>query len=392
MERVVVTGIGILSSIGIGHEEFWKNAVMGKNGVGKVKSFDTSEYQSDIGGEIKDFDVSTQDIKTQKIGKCSKYGIITAKMAFEDARADELNDFCKETRVFMGSTMGEGEELIKSMSDNNSESLKNIAVSNIATGICCEFNINNRAVVVPNACAAGNFAIISAYEDIKRGRCKYAFAGGCDIFSQTAYVGFSKLRSMAKDKCRPFDKDREGMVIGEGAGVLFLESYSSAVQRNAIIYAEIIGWGASCDAFHMVTPRNDAKGIKKCMSDAVKSANINFSDIDYISAHGTGTAANDAAECLAIDEIFKGKVAVNSIKSMIGHSMGAASAIEAAVCCLVIHNKVIPPTINFNEYDDNCKIDCVPNKSRQCNVKIAANNAYAFGGNNTCVLFSEVTR
>ena len=260
---------------------------------------------------------------------------------------------------------------------------------NIATAVSREFGLSGEITLIPNACSAGNFAVIGAYEKIRSGKIRYAFAGGADILSENAFRGFSKLRSLADEKCQPFDKNRRGLIIGEGAGVLFLESLTSAKERGARIYAEIIGWGASCDAYHMVMPSPDAKGIKAAIRQAVETSGIAYSEIDYVCAHGTGTAANDSAEALAINELI-GNVAVSSIKSMLGHSMGAASAIEAAVCCMAINSSVIPPTINFTEPDEKCAIDCIPNTARRTKVRIAANNAYAFGGSDTCVLFKEV--
>ncbi len=395
MERVVVTGIGIVSAIGIGKTEFWQNCISGKNGISIVERFDTSQYQTNIGGEIKEFCPYIKNIPLSELGCCSQYAVSAARMAYDDAKLTEnIKNNCA---VFMGTTMGEGQELEKIVRHrldlDFNKAKKHIPLFpayNIAGSISREFDLNGEATLIPNACSAGNFAIISAYEKIRSGKAAFAFAGGADVLSKNAFAGFSKLRSLAKEKCCPFDKNRTGLVISEGAGVLFLESMTSAQTRGAHVYAEIIGWGASCDAYHMITPSPDAKGIKAAMRQAVETSGINYGDIDYISAHGTGTHANDKVESLAISELFGGETAVSSIKSMIGHSMGAASAIEAAVCCMAIENSVVPPTINFNEADDECPIDCVPNTARRMKVRTAANNAYAFGGSNTCVLFREV--
>lgn len=396
MERVVVTGIGIISVIGMSKDAFWENAVKGTNGISKIKSFDTTEYPTSYGGEIENFTPYVKNIDILSTGECSLYAASAARMAFEDSGIHYCDDFAKNTEVFMGTTMGEGSELgkvIRKKLNNkyvSKEDLKKYPAHNISVAVCREFGINNRPVLVSNACASGNFAIMGAYESIRKGNTKYAFAGGAELFSEVAFKGFSKLRSMASQKCSPFDKKRDGMILGEGAGVLLLENYQSAIRRNAEIYAEIIGWGASCDAFHMAAPRPDAGGIITAVNNALKYADIVPDDVNYICAHGTGTSANDKAETLAVNKIFKRKVPVSSIKSMIGHTMGAASAIEAAACCMMIKKGIILPTINFNDFDDECDVDCVANIARKANLKIVANNAYAFGGNNSCVLLSEV--
>lgn len=396
MERVVVTGIGIISAIGTDKETFWENAVQGTNGINPIESFDTSDYPTNYGGEIKGFKPCVKNIDIQSIGKCSLYAASAARMAYEDAGITDDEGFKTNTEVFMGTTMGEGQEMGRIIRKRLSEStvtsheLTRFPAHNISLAVCREFGIHRHPLLISNACAAGNFAITAAYERIRKGMTQYAFAGGAELFSEVAFKGFSKLRSVASRKCSPFDKNREGMILGEGAGVLLLESLESAKKRNADIYAEVIGWGASCDAYHMAAPSPDAHGITAAMRNALTNADISAENVDYICAHGTGTAANDKAEALAINEIFGRRLPVSSLKSMIGHAMGAASAIEAAACCMTIKNSIILPTINFTEADEECDIDCVPNASRRAEVRIAANNAYAFGGNNSCVLFSEV--
>lgn len=396
MERVAVTGIGIVSSIGLGKDEFWMNAVSGKNGISCVERFDTSKYQTSLGGEIKKFVPYINNIAPNTLGRCSQYALSAANMAYDDANINKTPELLKNTELFMGTTLGEVQELEKSLHsivDTNKEKgielFEKYPAHNILSAVCNELNIHGKTMLIPNACAAGNFALISAYERIRNGKCRCAFAGGADALSEVAYRGFSKLRSLAKEKCSPFDKNRQGMIIGEGAGVLFLENMTCACERSASIYAEIIGWGAGCDAYNMVMPSPDAMGIKRVMNEAMDFSGI--TEIDYICAHGTGTRANDSAEAKAINDIFGDKIPVSSVKSMIGHTMGAASAIEAAVCCLAIRDNIIPPTINYSVYDENCNIDCVSNKARHTNIRTAMNNAYAFGGNNTCVMFSEVS-
>lgn len=391
MERVAVTGIGVVSPAGTNKDEFWKNCIAGKNSVSRVSRFDTSQFQTNMGGEIKQFSPYMKNTDVSSAGLCTQYALSAARMAYDDAGIVGLSsDKCA---VFMGTTMGEGQELGSILLGSGEGKKRRISlfdVYNIAAAVCREFGLKCEASHIPNACSAGNFSIISAYEKIRRGKAVYAFAGGADVLSELAFKGFSKLRSLAPDKCRPFDKNRLGLIISEGAGVLFLEAMSSAKRRGAHIYAEVIGWGASCDAHSMIVPSPDANGIKAAVRQAVKTTGIEYRDVDYICAHGTGTPTNDSSEALAINSLFGEHTPVSSLKSMIGHSMGAASAIEAAACCMAIEHSVIPPTINFEEADESCKIDCVANNARCMRVRIAANNAYAFGGSNTCVLFREV--
>jgi 3-oxoacyl-[acyl-carrier-protein] synthase II len=219
-------------------------------------------------------------------------------------------------------------------------------------------------------------------------------AGGTDPFSKVAYVGFSKLNAIAPEVCQPFDKNRKGMLIGEGAGMLVLESMEDALARNANIYAEILGYGLSCDGYHITIPHPEGNGAMSAMRKALKYANIKPEDVQYISTHGTGTVANDKAETISIKKVFgehSKRLAVSSVKSMLGHTMGAASAIEAIACALAIKNDVVPPTINYETKDPECDLDYVPNVKREMRVDIALNNAYAFGGNNSCLVLKKFT-
>jgi len=242
-----------------------------------------------------------------------------------------------------------------------------------------------------NACSAGNYSIGYAFDLIRSGKADVMLAGGVDAFSRVNLVGFSRLYAMAPEVCRPFDLNREGMLVGEGAGMLLLETLDSALKRKATIYAEILGYGLSCDAYHMTAPKEE--GIVECMRRGIKEAGIKIEDVDYISAHGTGTVQNDKTECSAIKKVFGAKykeIPISSIKSMLGHTMGAASAIEAISCCLTIKEGVIAPTINYQTPDPECDVDCVPNHSRKAEVNIAFNNSYAFGGNNACLVFKKI--
>lgn len=396
--RVVVTGLGVVSSIGIGKNSFWKNLLSGKSGISKVDLFDTSRFSRQYGGEIKIFD--PKDFLSPAIarflGRTSCFTIAATKLALKDASipASELRN--KDLALIIGVTIPEGntvDESSEMMLKDNADSITKRFLLNIFSPAISRnagrfFMFKGTNILIPNACSAGNYSIGYGFDLIQSGQTDIAIVGGSEALSRIAFQGFQRLYAMSADICSPFDKDRKGMLLGEGSGVLILESLERASKRGAHIYAEVLGYGLSCDAHHISIPKRE--GIKKAMQKAVMNSRLKPDDIDYISAHGTGTGANDKEESGAINELFGNrKVPVSSIKSMLGHCMGAASSIEAITCCLAIENGVVPPTINFKTPDPECDIDCVPNESRKLNVKTALNNGFAFGGNNCCVVFQK---
>jgi 3-oxoacyl-[acyl-carrier-protein] synthase II len=295
--------------------------------------------------------------------------------------------------------MGEGgmiEEIDKHWTGQGEEDVWGSTISKypgnaISDNVARFFEFSGISFVVPTACSGGNYAIGQGYDIVRKGITDLAIVGGSDHFSRIALTGFNRLFAMAPDICQPFDKNRKGMMLGEGAGILILEELESAGRRGANIYAEVLGYGLSCDANHMTAPR--AESVIKVMERAIKNGNVKKEDVDYISAHGTGTPSNDKIECGAINTVFKDSIKnilTSSIKSMLGHTMGAASAIEAIACCLTIKNNIIPPTINYETPDPECDINCVPNKSINKKIRVALNNSFAFGGNNACAAFKEI--
>jgi len=397
--RVVVTGLGAVSSIGIGWEEFWKNLLAGKSGISKVKAFDTSDYPNQYAGEIKNFISSDyfNQKKAYQLGRASQFAIVASRLALKDAKIPLKGLRKQNISICLGTTMGEGqviEQIVKHSLKKTNSDVKRIRAmaypaSNIASNLAHELGINNRNIIFSNACAAGNYAVGYAYDLIRSGKADCIIAGGVDALSRIAFTGFGRLFAMAPEKCCPFDKNRQGMMLGEGGAMLVLESIESASKRKASIYAEIRGYGLSCDANHMTHP--DSHGVAKGIKKAIKSAGISGKDIDYISAHGTGTRENDRAECKAYEDalgLISKKIPASSIKSMLGHTMGAASAFESIACCLAIKYGQIPPTINFKEHDPECEIDCVSEGARKGLYKTVLNNSQAFGGNNACIVFS----
>jgi 3-oxoacyl-[acyl-carrier-protein] synthase II len=397
--RVVVTGLGVVSSVGIGKDEFWESIISGKSGISRVTSFDTKEFRCHYAGEIKNF--IPEDFiakrKIQFLGRTSQLAIIATSLALKDSRLSMRNISKERIGVFIGTTMGERplEESIDAWIKEGANNISKVKIlqsspNNLSTNIANYFKLQGPNYLIPTACAAGNYAIGYGFDLIKKGDIDYAVVGGADSFSKFAFCGFHRLYAMAPEKCQPFDKNRKGMLVGEGAGILFLESLDSALKRRANIYAEILGYGLSCDAYHMTA--SQVEGIEKVIRKALREANIQKEDVDYISAHGTGTQGNDRTECAAIKRIFKGVykiIPVSSIKSMLGHTMGAAAAIEALACCLIVRENIIPPTMNFEIPDPECDIDCVPNKEKIKRVNIALNNGFAFGGNNSCLVISK---
>jgi len=399
-QRIVITGLGVISSIGIGKDDFWKNLIQGKSGISEVSSFDTSKHATHVGGEVKNFKpeefISRNRLKLT--GRTSQFAIAAVKLALADANLGTKAISNLRASVCLGTTMGEIKavetadhawiESRKAQSKINIMDIYQSPVNNIPANVAIEFKLKGRNRIFTTACASGNYAIGFGFDLLRFNEADIVIAGGADAFSWISFTGFNKIGAASSDKCRPFDKNRKGMIPGEGAGVLILESLHSALNRNAPIYAEILGYGLSCDAFHMTNSQVD--GIAECMRNSLKEANISKKNVDYICAHGTGTIHNDRTECAAIKKVFGNHKTISSIKSMLGHAMGAASAIEAISCCLTIKNNLIPPTINYETADPECNIDCVPNTARRQNVNIALNNAFAFGGNNSCLVLKKL--
>lgn len=389
--RVVITGVGVVTPIGLGRRAFWDALLSGVSGVREVGCLDTKDFRVHLGCEVRDFPDGTENTH-RPMGKGSRFAIAAAREALEDAGISGSIAGC--VGVSLGTTGGEIqilEKINREFFDGHKTDGKEFLAhpcQNIPANVAREFGFNGPNMMIPTACAAGNYAIGYACDLLRSSRAEVMLAGGADPFSKVAFTGFARLGAIAPEKCQPFDKNRKGMMVGEGAGVMVLETYDRARARGAQIYAEVIGYGLSCDAYHMTTPHPEGAGAVAAMEKALCSANIRPDDVDYINAHGTGTPVNDRSEAIAIKKVF-GKIPVSSIKSMIGHTMGAASAIETIACALALKNNIVPPTINFETPDPECDLDCVPNTSREMPVRIALNNAYAFGGNNSSLVLKE---
>jgi 3-oxoacyl-[acyl-carrier-protein] synthase II len=395
MRRVVITGVGLVTPIGAGRETFWRNLTAGVNGIGPVESFDTSAFPVHIGAEVKNFHPQST------LGRGSQLAVAAARMAIEDSGIDIGTRDRSRIGVSMGTTSGEP-GMVERYNDARkagglesvpAEILPKYPCNVVPSNIAIEFDLHGPCLMIPTACAAGNYAIGYGFDMIRSGRSDLMLAGGADPFSRITYMGFARLGAIAPERCQPFDKNRKGMVPGEGAAVLVLEPLEAAQARGATIYAEVLGYGVSCDSHHMTAAHPRGDGAIRAMAMALKESGRTTRDVDYISAHGTGTPTNDRVEAIAMRTLFgerAPRVPMSSIKSMIGHTMGAASAIEAVACSLAIHTGVIPPTMNFEEPDEGSDLDYVPNQARRTDPRIVLNNAYAFGGNNASLCLARL--
>jgi 3-oxoacyl-[acyl-carrier-protein] synthase II len=396
MKNIVITGLGVVTPNAIGCKEFLKALQNGVSGIDEIRSFDTRDYPVHRGGEVKGLETMQLGTDVSSFGRTSRMAVGSVREALEDAGLNDSNMDPKRAGVIIGTTSGEVQaieaidEAWATKSELPTHLYRDLACGIVASNISTVFGLEGPTIMIANACSSGNFAISFGCDLIRQGHADVIIAGGADSFSKVALSGFSRVHAVAPEVCQPFDKNRKGIMVGEGSGIVILEESRSAARREAKIYATVLGSGIGCDAFHLTAP--DPVGMAKVMRLALADATLDPCDIDYISAHGTGTVANDAAETAAIKAIFKDKatfIPVSSIKSMIGHTMGAASAIEMVACCLSLRHGFIPPTINFQEPDPECDLDYVPNSARHKNLRNVMNNSFAFGGNNASVILGR---
>ncbi len=399
-ERIVVTGIGAVTPVGAGREEVWASLLAGESGIREVESFDTSNYSVHVGGEVHGFDPRPwfSRLDPAEVGRASQLAVAAARQALQDSGLDLQALEPERAGVAMGTTSGEPREVerfddryvAEELEEIGPEFINRYPCHVIAGHVASEIDFAGPNAMIPAACAAGSYALAHAYDVLRAGRADVMLAGGADSFSRITYTGFARLGAIAPERCQPFDLNRRGMIPGEGAAVLVLEPLSRALARGATPYAEVGGYGLSCDAHHMTAAHPE--GAARAMTRALEDAGRQPQEVGYISAHGTGTPTNDRLETSAVKRVFGDAaygVPMSSIKSMIGHTMGAASAIEALVCTLCVATDLIPPTANFDQPDPECDLDCVPNQAREQRVDVAMNNAYAFGGNNASVIFEK---
>jgi len=407
--RVVITGLGVVAPNGIGKEEFWKANVEGRSGVDKITSFDVTHLESKIYAKVKDFEhlnyISKEEAR--RVDRFVHLGLASAKTALDDSRLDLEKEDRDRIGVIIGSGLGGllfHEEQMRIAYEKgahrvNARSVPRISPNAVASHIAIQYNLMGPNMVISNACASGTFAIGEAFRLIQSNDMDLCLSGGAEApLTEFTFGGYSVLRVLSKrngspqEASRPFDKERDGFVLGEGSAVLILEELTHALKRNAHIYAEIIGYGSNSGAYHIVIPEPEGRDAAKTMRKALQDAKLKPEDINYINAHGTSTTLNDKAETCAIKQVFGDyayKIPVSSTKSMIGHTIGAAGAIEALVCALTIENNLIPPTINYKYPDPDCDLDYVPNQARQAKVNIALSNSFGFGNCNACLVLKR---
>lgn len=398
MKRVVVTGLGIVSPIGITIGNFWDELLQGKSGVRpvtKVSGFPENSKAAEVLNFEKD---KRYDIYSDAVGYL--YEAIR-----EAIQVSGLGDYRKDVGLIVGTTNG-NHDLVDKLVDKYTidvskpvdypdgfvNEFSKVKLHELSSRVAADFGFEGINMVIPTACAAGNYAIGTAYSFIKHSNSDIMFVGGADPFVQSCFNIFFQLGAMSYSKCSPFVKDREGMIVGEGAGILVLEELEHALKRNAPIFAEVKGYGLSCDAYHPVAPDPEGKGAIRAMKSALSKARLEADDISYISAHATGTPSNDSHEYTAMYEVFKEKLSdipVCGIKSMLGHCMGAASIFEAIASVLSIKDQVLPPTINVTEIDPEFEYLNVHNVSKPMKIENVMSNAFGFGGNISSVIFSK---
>jgi 3-oxoacyl-[acyl-carrier-protein] synthase II len=407
--RVVVTGIGAITPIGNGKEGYWSALKAGKPGIDKITKFDATDYTAQIAGEVKDFEptdfIDKRDAK--KMDRFSQFAIAATRMAIEDAKIELEKIDRTRFGVVIGSGVGGIETLEKEYEKLQSKGPNRVSpffipmmISNMSAGqISIIFGAKGPNTTVVTACASSTNAIGDAFKIIERGDADIMVTGGTEAaITKISIAGFCSMKALSvrndepSKASRPFDKDRDGFVMGEGAGILLLEDLEHAINRGAHIYAEVVGYGMSADAYHITAPAPEGEGAARAMKNAIYDANISPEQIDYINAHGTSTPYNDKFETMAIKNVFGDhakKLAISSTKSMTGHLLGAAGGIEAIACCLAITENFVPPTINYMIPDPECDLDYVPNKGRHKEVKCALSNSLGFGGHNATIILKE---
>ncbi|MDA8308591.1 MAG: beta-ketoacyl-ACP synthase II [Deltaproteobacteria bacterium] len=407
--RVVITGIGLVSPLGVGIEENWSNVITGKSGIGPITRFDSSAFATKIAGEVKNFHpeefISKKELR--KMDPFLQLALGAAHYAMEDAGLKIAPEVAPRVGAVIGCGLGGLRTIEESHKQVMESGPKKISpffipmiISNMAPGLISIYHgAKGPNLSLQTACAAGTHAVGHAYHLIRNGLAEAMITGGVEsVITTLAIAGFNAMRALStrnddpEHASRPFDKERDGFILSEGAGLLVIEELNFARARGAKIYAELIGFGASGDAYHMAAPAPEGEGAARCMQMALDDGDIKPQDVQYINAHGTSTDLNDKYETQAIKTVFGDhayKLAVSSTKSMTGHLLGAAGGVEAAYTTLALHNQIMPPTMNYEFPDPDCDLDYVPNAARKAKIDIALSNSFGFGGTNGTLVFKK---
>lgn len=409
--RVVVTGVGLVSPVGIGTEETWKAILAGQGGVAPITHFDTTGFSATIAAEVKNFDplqfVEKKELK--KMGLFIQFAMAAARFAMEQSKLTITPELAERTGVFIGSGIGgfdvierEHTALMQGGPRRISPFFIPASIVNLAAGfVSIRWGAKGPNSATCTACSSSAHSVGESFRLIARGDADVMIAGGAEAaITPMGVGGFAAMRALSTRNAepsrasRPFDRDRDGFVIGEGSGILILEDYTMALRRGAPIVAEVVGYGMSADAFHITQPSEDADGAVRVMRKALADASVAPEEVDYVNAHGTSTPYNDRLETLAIKTVFADharKLAVSSTKSMTGHLLGGAGGLEAGLTALALRDQIAPPTINYENPDPDCDLDYVPNKARPVEMQYALSNSFGFGGTNAALLFKRYT-
>ncbi len=408
-KRVVITGLGCVTPVGTGKDLFWANIKNGVCGIDKITRFDVSSFQTQIAGEVKDFNpedyISKKDLK--RMDRFTHFAIGSSYMAVKDSKINLDNIDKEKVGVIIGSGIGGFETieqqhkiLLEKGNRRVSPFFIPMMISNMAAGqVSIMLGAKGPNANVSTACASGSHAIGDAFKVIQRGDANIMIAGGSEAgLTELSFAGFCNMKAMStrnddpKTASRPFDKDRDGFVMGEGSGIIILEELNHALKRGARIYAEVVGYGSTADAYHMTTPAKYGEGAARAIRMALEDGNIPFNEVDYINAHGTSTYYNDKYETMSIKDIFKESaynLCISSTKSMTGHLLGAAGAVEAVICAMAIYEGYVPPTINIKNVDEELDLDYVANKGKKRKIRYALSNSLGFGGHNATLAFKK---
>ena len=408
--RVVITGMGIISPLGTGKDEYWKSLIQGKSGISRITRFDVTDYPTKIAGEVHDFDPNDYMDKKEarRMDRFTQFAVAAASLSLEDSGLDLDREDLDRVGVILGTGIGGTETfeeqhrvLLEKGPNRVSPFFVPMMIGNMGAGqISIQFGLCGPNLTIVNACASSANAVGEAFKLLQRGGADIVLSGGAEAaITPMSTAGFCSMKAMSTNNdvpekaSRPFDAQRDGFVMGEGGGVLILETLEHAQARDAHIYAEVVGYGCTDDAYHITAPVPEGVGARKAMEGALKDAGLQPHEVDYINAHGTSTPANDKGETQAIKHLFGEhaySLAISSTKSMTGHLLGASGVIEVMAAALTIEKGIIPPTINYENPDPDCDLDYVPNNSREQSVEIALSNSFGFGGHNATVALRKI--
>ena len=400
--RVVVTGLGAVSAVGNSVYQFWDSLKRGRDGIRPITLFDTSTLRTHNGGEVINLPLDDHFSSKEKrrLSRCDQFGLIAAEEALEHSGLNTREVDRERFGVILGAGSGgilSVERYFKALYGGEGRKpspllLISFSLATTTDYIAGRFDLHGPRTTTATVCSSSSAAIAFAYESIIAGWADIMFSGGSDSLCEVSYTGFNSLRLVDPEYCKPFDKRRQGLSLGEGAGILVLEEMNHALSRGANIVGEILGYGICADAYHLTSPEPHGKGIARAITMALRNAGVDPSDVGYINAHGTGTISNDVAETNGIKSVFGRKaksLPISSIKSMVGHCLGSAGAIEAISTLVTIREGIIPPTIHYLVPDPSCDLNYTPNEAIQRKVDIAISNSFAFGGNNVCLVFGK---